>query len=130
MENNNNTSVPKIQYPRTPGDEIAEFSVEYSASNQLSVQDAILRNYAQVNTGSLSLDVRPKYLVTPDDQYAEILVDWNESNRKFKIEANMRAQTMYGLKESDPLFQDKYTSELKSLQLNFGTPRPVRPQEK
>lgn len=132
MENNQykHQNPSNIQYPRTPGDVIAELNVSNNdPSLHLKLGDLMVLDQTQPEDSELSLDVRPRFVRKPDDEHAEKLVEWGEKNGKFKAEARMRIEALYGLKRGDSGEPEAYAKELKSLQDNFGTPKPVRPVE-
>ena len=134
MENNQyrhqNPNLSKIQYPRTLGDVKAELNVaKDDPSLHFELGDLMVVDQTQAEDCELSLDVRPKFVRKPGDEHAEKLVEWSENNSKFKAEARMRIEALYGLKQGDSGEPEAYTKELKSLQDNFGTPKPVIPVE-
>lgn len=130
MENNQHQNLSNIQYPRTPGDVSAEFNVANSDPEaSLGLGDLMVLDRIPTGDSELSLDVKPKFVRKPDDEHAEKLVEWGEKNNKLKAEARMRIEALYGLKQGDPGEPEAYAKELKSLQDNFGTPKPTRPVE-
>lgn len=134
MENNKhkNQNLSNIQWPRTPGDVSAEFNVANSDPDldaSLGLGDLMVLDRMQAGDSELSLDVRPKFVRKPDDEHAEKLVEWAEKNDKLKTEARMRIEAFYGFKRGDSGEPEAYAKELKSLQDNFGTPKPVRTVE-